>query len=127
MAFDVFGGFCVISCYFEYRIRIRCLFLYMGTSYKNMFLIFSTFLKRSRSVNTFRTFFLHKCIYTGISPSCPVVSRRRRPPPLSVRPSRRRRPSSVRPSTSVRRRRRPSSARPDKILQVIVSMKIRSV
>ena len=25
------GVFCIMNCYFEYRIRIRCIFLYIGT------------------------------------------------------------------------------------------------
>ena len=31
------GLFCIIDCYFEYRIRIRCIWLYMGTWFKNIF------------------------------------------------------------------------------------------
>ena len=32
--FGMFGLFCKINCYFEYRIRILCIFLYMGTYFK---------------------------------------------------------------------------------------------
>ena len=31
MYFGIVGMFRIINCYFEYGIRIRCLFLYMGT------------------------------------------------------------------------------------------------
>ena len=78
--------FCKRNCYFEYRIRILCIELYMVTYLKNIF----------------RHFFVVVVVV--------VSSRRRRP--LSVRPSRRpsrrRRPSSVRPSR--RPSRRPSSS-----------------
>ena len=37
-----FGPFCIINRYFEYRIRILCIFLYMGTWCKDIFRHFST-------------------------------------------------------------------------------------
>ena len=52
----VFGLFCIINRYFESRIRIRCIELYMGTWFKHFFDIFrDCFKKRHRSVNSFRT------------------------------------------------------------------------
>ena len=41
--FDMLGIFCTINCYFEYRIRIMCIFLYMGTYFKYIFWHFSPF------------------------------------------------------------------------------------
>ena len=35
--FDIVGIFCIINRYFEYRIRIRCIWLYMGTWFKIVF------------------------------------------------------------------------------------------
>ena len=32
--FGIFGLFCPINCYFEYRFRILCTFLYMGTYFE---------------------------------------------------------------------------------------------
>ena len=36
MYFDIFGVFCTINRYFEYRIWIQCIFLYMGTYFKDI-------------------------------------------------------------------------------------------
>ena len=33
----LFGVICTINCYFEYRIWILCIFLYMGTYFKDIF------------------------------------------------------------------------------------------
>ena len=35
MYFGIFGLFCTINCYFEYRIRIVCIFLYVGTYFED--------------------------------------------------------------------------------------------
>ena len=43
--FGIFGIPCKTNCYFEYRIRILCIFLYMGTYFK---LIFDIFRRRRR-------------------------------------------------------------------------------
>ena len=40
--FGILGLFCAINRYFEYRIRFLCIFLYMGTWCKDIFLHFST-------------------------------------------------------------------------------------
>ena len=96
MYFSICCVFCTINCYFEYRIRILCIFLYMGTYFKCI-------LDICPSSST-------SCpVVVVICPSVrpvvrPVVVVR----PLSVRPVvrpvvRRRRPSSV-----VVVRRRPS-------------------
>ena len=42
MYFGIAGLFCTINCYFEYRNRILCIFLYMGTYFKDIFEHFST-------------------------------------------------------------------------------------
>ena len=42
MYFGIVGLFCTINRYFAYRIRILCIFLYMGTYFKDMFRHFST-------------------------------------------------------------------------------------
>ena len=63
--FGIFGIFCIINRYFEYRIRIRCIWLYLGTWFKICFYVFwDLFKKCPRSVNSFRT----KCfwIFWGI-------------------------------------------------------------
>ena len=36
-AFWHFGVFCTINCYFEFGIRIRCIFLYIGSYFKDIF------------------------------------------------------------------------------------------
>ena len=124
MRFGVFGVFCIINCYFEYRIRILCIFCRPDHNLKILLNIFFSFifLKMSQKCEQISYDFFFLCIYTGVFPLCPVVSRRRRRRPLSVRPSRRPsrrrrpssvRPSSVRPSTSVHRH-RPSSVRPSR-------------
>ena len=41
----IFDIFCIVNSYFEYRIRIRCIRLYIGAWFKNMFRVFSTFSK----------------------------------------------------------------------------------
>ena len=44
--FGIFGVLCIINRYFEYRIRILCIWLYMGTSVKCIFEhLFHHFLK----------------------------------------------------------------------------------
>ena len=35
--FGVLGVFCTINCYFEYRIWILCIYLYMGTYFEVFF------------------------------------------------------------------------------------------
>ena len=56
MCFGIVGLFCIINCYFEYGIRIRCTLLYMGTLVKCIFEHFyEHFLNSPRSVNNFRT------------------------------------------------------------------------
>ena len=57
MNFGIFGVSWIISWYFEYRIRIRCSFLYMGTYFKDYFRLFRNKQNRyvPRSMNTFRT------------------------------------------------------------------------
>ena len=42
MYFGIVGLFCIINCYFEYRIRILCIFPYMGTYFKDIVRHFST-------------------------------------------------------------------------------------
>ena len=37
MYFGIGGVLCIINCYFEYRIRILCPLLYMGTYLKDIF------------------------------------------------------------------------------------------
>ena len=37
VSFGIVGVFCIIDRYFEYRIRILCIFLYMGTYFKCIF------------------------------------------------------------------------------------------
>ena len=65
MYFGILGVFCTINYYFEYRIRIMCIFLYMGTYFKDIFRHFSNpqnhkifdppkVKNKSRSVNNFR-------------------------------------------------------------------------
>ena len=57
--FGIFCLFCTINCYFEYRIQILCIFLYMGTCFKDMFQHLSrTNRKNPRSVNNSRTNYL---------------------------------------------------------------------
>ena len=58
--FGVDGLFCIINVYFEYRIRILCIGLYIGTWFKCIFEHFSenkinTSKTNPRSVNKFRT------------------------------------------------------------------------
>ena len=100
--FDTFGVFCNINCYFQYGIRILCLFLYIGRYFKGIFDIFEIFWKMTRSVNNFSTKnIFSKNVYT-------LVLSRRVPSSSSLS-------SSVCPSVPssvVRRRRRPSSVRP---------------
>ena len=57
MYFDMFGVFCTINCYFEYRICILCIFLYVGTYFNDMFQHFSNNKIESfpRSANNCRT------------------------------------------------------------------------
>ena len=43
MYFGIFCVLCTINCYFEYRIWILCLLLYMGTYLKDFVRHFSTF------------------------------------------------------------------------------------
>ena len=43
MYFSILGVLCTINCYFEYRIRVLCLLLYMGTYLKDIVRFFSTF------------------------------------------------------------------------------------
>ena len=51
--FGVVGVFCTINHYFEFGIRILCIFLYIGSYFKD---IFELFLETCpRSVNNFRT------------------------------------------------------------------------
>ena len=38
--FGIWRVFCIINCYFEYRTRIRCIWLYMGTWFKSVFCVF---------------------------------------------------------------------------------------
>ena len=50
------GVFCTISCCFEYRIRIRCIWLYMGTCFNLFCDLLTHFFKTCpRSVNNLRT------------------------------------------------------------------------
>ena len=52
--FYIFGLFCIINRYFEYRIRICCIELYMGTLFKTFFDMFSKRFKNCPiSVNIF--------------------------------------------------------------------------
>ena len=60
----IVGLLCIINCYFEYRIRILCIWLYMRTWFKMIFWDFfrknsknvsKKFKKCPRSVNNFRT------------------------------------------------------------------------
>ena len=37
MYFGIYGVFCIINCYFEYGIRILCIFLYIGRYFKDLF------------------------------------------------------------------------------------------
>ena len=37
MYFGISAVFCTINCYFEYRTRIRCIFLYIGSDFKDIF------------------------------------------------------------------------------------------
>ena len=51
-----FWCFCKINCNFEYRVRIRCIELYMVTWFKTILRhFFENFPKNPRSVNNFRT------------------------------------------------------------------------
>ena len=52
----MFGVICKINCYFEYRIRSLCIFLYIGTYFKWSFkYVARPFVRKCpRSVNTFR-------------------------------------------------------------------------
>ena len=55
MHFDVFGVICIINCYVECVYRILCIFLYIGTYFRDSFRYFSTFWEKCRrSVNHFR-------------------------------------------------------------------------
>ena len=52
--FDIFGVFCIINCYLEYRIRILCIFLYIGAYFKDRFRHFrQTSRKRSQKCKPF--------------------------------------------------------------------------
>ena len=58
MYFGILGVFCTINWYFEYRIRIRCTFLYMGTYFKDLsehFFFSNNFQTCPRSANIFGT------------------------------------------------------------------------
>ena len=48
-----FWCFFTINCYFEYRIRVRCIELYTGTCFKNMFRYFRTLKKLSQKCEQF--------------------------------------------------------------------------
>ena len=92
MCFGIVGVFCIINRYFEYRIRILCIFLYMGTYFKFVFDICPSSSSSSCPV-----------VVVVLCPSVrPVVRPGVVVRPLSVR-------SVVRPVV-VRRRRRPSSS-----------------
>ena len=93
-----FVAYFVKKCYFEYRIRILCIFLYMGTYFKSIFDI---------------------CPSSSSVPSLSSSVRR----PSAVRPTRRpsrrpshrhRRRSSRRPYRRPSRRRRPYSVHPSR-------------
>ena len=54
MYFGIVGVFCIISCYFEYRTRILCIWLYMETWFKCIFEhFFKTFPNKSQKCEQF--------------------------------------------------------------------------
>ena len=62
MLFCIVGVFCIINWYFEYRSRIRCIWLYMGTCF-NLCDIFDIFQNMSRKCEQFSyELFLLRCL-----------------------------------------------------------------
>ena len=53
--FGIVGVICTINCYFESRIQILCIFLYMGTYFRD---IFDTFFENVRNVPEVITIFV---------------------------------------------------------------------
>ena len=59
MYFGVLGAFRIINCYFEYRIRILCIFFVYGNMFKRYFRHFLNKIENvTRSVNNVRTNYL---------------------------------------------------------------------